>query len=193
MTVGAPARGGRHRSQAADDAIVAATLELLREQGYRGLTMSGVIDRSGVSSATLYRRWPTKQALVVAALQTLTADPSPHDTGTLGGDLESLVRHIARAIATRDDLFARLSMELKHDDELQAMNRDAFVQPRLELMKAMLDRAVTRGELAARPPHDVVLSLLTGPIYHRAFDLGEKLTPSFLRAVVQSVLAGLGR
>jgi hypothetical protein len=57
----------------------------------------------------------------------------------------------------------------------------------------MLDRAVARGELASRPPHDVVLSLVTGPIYHRAFDLGEKLPPSFLRIVVQSVLAGLGR
>jgi hypothetical protein len=60
-------------------------------------------------------------------------------------------------------------------------------------MRVMLDRAVARGELEARPAHDVVLSLLTGPIYHRAFTLGEKVTPAFLRAVVQSVLAGLRR
>ena len=193
MTASAPAKVGRHRSQVADEAIVAATLDLLRDDGYRGLTMSSVIERSGVSSATLYRRWPTKQALVVAALQTLTGDTSPHDTGTLAGDFESLARQIARAISTRDDLFASLSMELKHDDELRAMNREAFVEPRLELMRAMLRRAVARGELESHPPHDVVLSLLTGPIYHRAFNLGERPTPAFLRVVVGSVLAGLDR
>lgn len=184
---------GRQRSQAADDAILTATLDLLRAHGYRDLTMSAVIERSGVSSATLYRRWPTKQALVIAALKTLTADPSSSDTGTLAGDIDSLVKRIARAMSTPDDLFAVLALEVKHHDELRAMNRAAFIEPRLEQVKAILDRAVERGELATRPSADVVLSLLTGPLYHRAYILGEKLTPSFQRAVVHHVLAGLGR
>ena len=62
-----PVRPGRQRSQAADEAILSATLDLLSERGYGGFTVSAVIDRSGVSSATLYRRWPTKQQLVAAA------------------------------------------------------------------------------------------------------------------------------
>src|SRR5207249_6554662 len=74
-------RRGRRRSEAADDAILAATLELLPERGYRALAMAAVIERAGVSSATLYRRWTTKHDLVVAALATLVPDPVDVDTG----------------------------------------------------------------------------------------------------------------
>lgn len=184
---------GRSRSQAADEAITAAAVEELREHGYRGLTMSGVIERAGVSSATLYRRFPTKQALVLATLQTVAASPAGGDTGSLEGDLEDLAKRVAKAIAGRDDLFAVLSVEVQFDDELRAVSRAAFVEPRLRQVGELLDRAVARRELAERPPADVVLSLLTGPITHRAFSLGEKLTPSFLRAVVRSVVGGLDR
>ena len=164
---------GRQRSQAADDAITAAAVEELRERGYRGLTMSGVIERAGISSATLYRRFPTKQALVVATLQTVSAGPSSADTGTLAGDLADLAKRIAGAIAARDDLFAVLAVEVQFDDELRAVSRAAFVEPRLRQVGELLDRAVARGELDSRPAPDVVLSLVTGPISHRAFSLGE--------------------
>lgn len=184
---------GRGRSQAADDAITAAAVEELREHGYRGLTMSGVIERAGVSSATLYRRFPTKQALVQATLQSVAASPEARDTGSLEGDIEDLAKRIARAIAARDDLFAVLSVEVQFDDELRAVNRAAFVEPRLAQVGELLDRAVERGELAERPPADVVLSLVTGPLTHRAFSLGEKLTPAFLKQVVRSVVGGLVR
>ena len=192
-SVAVPARPGRQRSQAADDAILAATLDLLRVHGYRGLTMSGVIERSGVSSATLYRRWPTKQALVVAALRTLTADPSPADSGSLAGDLEALVKRIARTIAGRDALYGALATEVADDDEVKAMNRQAFIEPRLEQVRCILDRAVARGEITDRPADDVALSLVVGPLYHRAFVLDERLTPAFQKRVVAQVLAGLGQ
>ena len=58
-----------NRGEAADAAILDATIEVLGEQGYGGLTVSAVIERAGVSSATLYRRWPTKLELVMAAIE----------------------------------------------------------------------------------------------------------------------------
>lgn len=182
---------GRQRSHAADEAIIAATLQVLRADGYQGLTMVAVIEAAGVSSATLYRRWPTKQALVVAALRTLVAEPSPVDTGSLTGDIESLVKRIARAMSAGDDLFAVLAAEVRHDEELRAMNRAAFIEPRLEQMAEILARAGGRGELAGRADADTVLSLVTGPLYHRAYILGDKLTAPFLRAVVRHVVVGL--
>jgi AcrR family transcriptional regulator len=193
MATAAPVKPGRHRSQAADDAILGAALDLLRAHGYRGLTMSAVIERSGVSSATLYRRWPTKQALVVAALRTITADACPSDTGSLAGDLEVLVKRIAKAIAGRDSLYGALAAEVPEDDEVKAMNRQAFIEPRLEQVRILLERAAARGELDHRPPDDHALSLITGPLYHRAFVLEEKLTPAFLRSVVQQLLVGFGQ
>lgn len=181
-------RPGRQRSQAADTAIVEATLDLLREVGYGALTMSAVIERAGVSSATLYRRWPTKAALVVAALQRVSAGPPPADTGSLWGDLEAFAKHLARGLARRDDLWVVLWTEIHHNQELQAMNR-AFVEPRLAQLTATLERAVARGELASAPSAELVLSLLAGPIQHRVLTMGERVSPSFLRAVVDSVAA----
>ena len=71
---------GRPRSAMADRAIVAATLALLEEHGYAGLTMAGVAERAGVSTATLYRRWSSKQELVVGALAAVIPDQPPSDT-----------------------------------------------------------------------------------------------------------------
>jgi AcrR family transcriptional regulator len=152
--------------------------------------MSAVIERSGVSSATLYRRWPTKQALVVAALRTITAETCPSDTGSLEGDLDVLVRRIAKALAGRDALYGVLATEVAEDEEVRAVNREAFIEPRLEQVRALLDRAVSRGELGDRPSDEHALSLITGPLYHRALVLNEKLTPAFLRLVVRQLLAG---
>ena len=186
----ATVRPGRQRSQAADTAIVNATLELLREVGYGALTMSAVIDRAGVSSATLYRRWPTKQALVAAAFQSVSAGPPPADAGSLRGDLDALARHIARSLTRRDDVWVVLWAEINHDDELRSVNR-AFVETRIAHLTDVLARAVDRGELDRRPAPEVVLSLLAGPIQHRVITLGEKPTAAFLGAVVDSVAAWL--
>jgi AcrR family transcriptional regulator len=181
-------RPGRQRSRACDDAIVTATLDLLREAGYAGLTMSAVIERSGVSSATLYRRWPTKQALVVAAVQTLISDPAPEDMGSLAGDIDAFVRRVARSV----DRHAQLTvLPPAVDDDVRDLNRRAFIEPRLEQLQALLDRAVARGDLERAPQAEPLLSLVVGPLYHRAFILGEKVTPAFLRIVGRAVLGSL--
>src|SRR2546423_1204536 len=73
-------RPGRQRSEAADEAILDGTLAVLAEQGYAGLTMAAVIERSGVSSATLYRRYTTKIEPVTPAIA--SPPPPPGDTGT---------------------------------------------------------------------------------------------------------------
>ncbi len=93
------ARPGRQRSEAADQAILSATLDLLAIDGYGGLTMAAVIARSGVSSATLYRRWPTKQQLVAAAVASLHAEIIDVDTGSLDGDLAAVVGSIAASMS----------------------------------------------------------------------------------------------
>ena len=94
-------RPGRHRSEAADEAIMAATLELLGEHGYGGVTMAGVIERAGVSSATLYRRFSNKDDLVAAAVATLVPSALEIDTGSLAGDLKAFVAALSRALVNR--------------------------------------------------------------------------------------------
>ena len=109
-----PARRGRQRSEVADQAILSATLDLLAANGYGGLTMAAVITRAAVSSATLYRRWPTKQHLVAAALASLVSEVIDIDTGTLEGDLAALIDSIADTHAVqRDELAEHVAVELR--------------------------------------------------------------------------------
>src|SRR5438270_13457897 len=89
-------RVGRHRSEAADRVIIDAALAVLREHGFEGLTMLGVIERAGVSSASLYRRWRTKEELVIAALESVTVDEVTDDTGSLAGDLAAFAQRTAK-------------------------------------------------------------------------------------------------
>jgi AcrR family transcriptional regulator len=182
----APAtRPGRQRSEAADEAILQATLQVLSETGYAGLTVAAVIDRAGVSSATLYRRWTTKQHLVAAAVATLVPEPVNTDTGSLDGDLAAFIRHVAHSISVRrEDVAEALNVEKKRNPELAAALRERFLQPRLDELKAILTRAKERGEIAIVPPVDTALSLVTGPIYHRAFHLDEPITPAFVKATI---------
>jgi AcrR family transcriptional regulator len=176
-------RPGRQRSDAADAAILRATLDVLGETGYEGLTVAAVIERAGVSSATLYRRWASKAPLVAAAVASLVPEAPDLDTGSLDGDLNTFVRHVAAAITVRrEDIFDSLRAERKRNPELDDALADRFLRPRLAALRGILSRAKARGEIVVVPPADVALSLVVGPLYHRAFNMGEPLTPAFVKA-----------
>ncbi|MGH3252299.1 MAG: TetR/AcrR family transcriptional regulator, partial [Trebonia sp.] len=83
-----PARG-RPRSEKARKAILVAAAELLLDRGLAAVSMDAVAERAGVSKATIYRWWPTKETLALDALYTqwAAAAPAPRDTGSLRGDL----------------------------------------------------------------------------------------------------------
>jgi AcrR family transcriptional regulator len=188
----APARRGRQRSEVADQAILAATLEVLSTDGYGGLTMASVIARSAVSSATLYRRWPTKQELVAAALASLDAGLVEVDTGTLEGDLTALINGVVDALSIQgDELAEDVAVELRRNADFRAAVNDKFLRPRLEVFDRVLQRARRRGELGPGVSTKVGYSFVSGPLHHRVFVLGEPVTPGFRRAVVTGALAAL--
>jgi AcrR family transcriptional regulator len=193
VTAGAlVARPGRPRNQAAGDAILAATLDLLGQRGYGALTVCSVIESAGVSSATLYRRWSTKQDLVMAALASLVPEPTTPDTGTLAGDLDAFVHQIAQSIALRrEDIAEALASEVKRNPDLAAALRDTFLVPRMVELADILTRAVERGELGDGLSADEALSLVAGPVYHRAFVLGAAVTEDFLGRAVAHAVRGL--
>src|SRR5215217_9777739 len=92
-------RGGRPRDPSRDGVIRAAILRLLAEVGYGALTMDAVAAEAGVGKATIYRRWRTKQDLVVDTISDLNRDEaSPPDTGSLEGDLRAMLRSLISVI-----------------------------------------------------------------------------------------------
>ena len=166
MTTRAP---GRPRSAEADAAIVRATLEVLREEGFRGLSVEAVRQRAGVGKATIYRRFPDKQALVRAAVRAIHADLGAPDTGSLKGDLEALwhTGYLGKTGRSAAVFAPRLLAEAADDPEMHAIFRSVLIEPRREVMRTILARATERGELREGLDVELVIDLLAGPVIYR--------------------------
>src|ERR671939_1915888 len=90
-----PSRGGRPRDPSRDGVIRAAILLLLADVGYGALTMDAAASEAGVGKATIYRRWRTKQDLVVDTIAELNREEAgAPDTGSLEEDLRVLLRRL---------------------------------------------------------------------------------------------------
>jgi AcrR family transcriptional regulator len=187
---------GRPRSAEADAAILGATLELLVEAGFQGLSVDAVRQRAGVGKATIYRRFPDKSALVHAALERLHAQLEQPDTGTLRGDLAAAwgTAYAASSTPAARLMLPRLLVDAQDDDELFAAFRAALVEPRREALRVILARGVERGELREDVDVELLIDLLAGPmIYRFLIDRGELGDPvaAALR-VFDTLLEGVG-
>ena len=186
-----PARSGRPRSPAADEAIRRATLELLRDDGYANVTMAGVAAQAGVSTATLYRRWHSKLDLVVDVLQALAEDWPIPDTGSLAGDCRALLRAMVRAVPSTGGIMAGLLGEFSRNEELaQALRRNLIV-PRRAAMVEVLDRAAARGELRPGVDYDLVFDILAGALYYRTAVMGRRPTQAVADELTDLVLRAI--
>jgi AcrR family transcriptional regulator len=173
---GSPTRApGRPRSAAADMAIIRATLELLFEHGYRALSMEQVRERAGVGKATLYRRYGSKEELVRAVVAHLnTGVPEPPDTGSLKGDFDAIARALLAGAQVSGALtfMPRMLSEVAHDPELREIFYAALVQPRRDLLEAIVRRAIGRGEVRADVDVELAIDMLAGPIVYRILITG---------------------
>jgi AcrR family transcriptional regulator len=163
------ARGpGRPRSARADVAIVDATITALLEGGYAGLSIEGVADAAGVGKTTIYRRFPGKAELVIAALEAAGNLPNadPPDTGSLVGDVKVLLGTML-AINQNDPrrllAMPRLTAEAGATDlALFEAIRERLVDPRRTLLKGVLRKAADRGELASDVDVDLLADAMMG-------------------------------
>jgi AcrR family transcriptional regulator len=182
---------GRPRNARHDGAILEATLEIMQEQGYRGVTIEGVAARAGVGRPTIYRRWPSKPALVVAALvqSARLALPAPN-TGSLRRDLIAVQRHQVELMSTPDTrrVTAGLIADLADDPELADTYFSQYVAPRRATVWQVLQRGVERGELAADVDLAFIYDLLVGPLFMRAVVWGRPLPPDAAEQTADVIL-----
>src|SRR5690606_21460967 len=163
-----PRSPGRPRSAEADAAIVRATLEVLREEGFRGLSVETVRRRAGVGKATIYRRFPDREALVRAALA--AANPPVAglpDTGSVRDDLRRVFHAVYDAAAGPMVAAAapiRLLAEAGREPELHALFREALIEPRRAAVRTLLRRGIDRGELAADADVELLIDMLAGSV-----------------------------
>ncbi len=184
---------GRPRDGTIDEAAFAAVLALLDEGGYAGLSLEGVARRAGVSRPSLYRRWPSKAALVVDALASVAGtDPAP-DTGCLEGDLLAVQQDMA---ALYDTAFARrvvpaLLGDLASQPELAQCFRATYVLPRRSSVHRALSRAQRRGEIPEVADPELICDLLAGPLLLEAFVLDRPIDDAYARSTVTAAMAVL--
>jgi len=146
---------GRRRGAELEDAILRAAAEELTESGYAGLTMDRVARRAGSNKNTIYRRWPNRAALGIAAYRQLAAAavPSP-DTGELRGDALELMRRTNRSWSSATGGILRALLAGARDDpQLLAQIQEHSADAGSAAWLAILARAVARGEAPAEALH----------------------------------------
>lgn len=141
----------RRRGEALNSAIYRATLEELVENGYAGLTMERVAERAKAGKASLYRRWPSRVALVMEAVyHTLPDAAGAPDTGSLREDLLAALRHTAAALSgPAGEALRGLLGEALRDEDSARVFREKSQGAGRKLMAEITRRAVERGEIPA--------------------------------------------
>ncbi|MFF3390401.1 TetR/AcrR family transcriptional regulator [Streptomyces sp. NPDC002669] len=181
-----PGKGPR-----AAQAIFDTTLRHLAERGYARLTIESVAQDAGVNKTTIYRWWPSKPALLRAALiHARVLDVDIPDTGSLRGDLIALVEQVIGLLTNgRTEPVARAltSGTGLPDDELAALTRDFFAD-RFSREQPVFARAGARGELPADADPMLLLDLIAGAVWMRVLLRREPVPPDFARDVVDAVL-----
>jgi AcrR family transcriptional regulator len=173
-------------------AALAATLTELAESGYAALSLESVARRAGVHKTTLYRRWGTREELVLEAMLDRAGERiSVPDTGSLREDLFELARTAAANAATPEvaAMARAVVAQAPHDSRLAAAN-ERFWDERLALDAVIVERAIERGEVAADTEPRRVIEALLGPIHLRLLLTGEPIDDAFLQGIVDVVVDG---
>ncbi len=182
-------RAGRPRNERLDDAIVAATLELLEDRGYNELSLTAVAERADTTTAAIYRRWGTKSALVAHAVFRTDGDEVVADTGDLANDLATMVRWSVKKIYRPVALTAIGG--LLGESHTDRRNRVTDGARASRLVADRLDRAQAAGELRADIDTNLLASLIDGPVLHAAFaGMTEQIDEAWIVALVSVVLDG---
>jgi AcrR family transcriptional regulator len=190
----APVAMGNPRSERARAEVLEATADLVADVGVDRVTIDEVAARSGVAKTTIYRHWPTKQALVVDAVRSVCfPEAATPNTGDLRADLIACFEGMVRAgLSGRTGQMLPSLLDCAHrDPALDLLLRD-YLRERSGPTRTVLELAVLRGELPADLDLDFAVTLVVGPLIYRKVILRQPVTAPFVEAVVDATLRALG-
>lgn len=184
---------GRPRTPGTDDRITAAAAELMLQRGFDGTTMDAVAARARVGKATVYRRWPSKEDLAVAAMETLYSVEMPEpDTGSVVSDLTQSYRSVIAFVNTREGAaFLRSSIAESVRDGRIAMLYRASTERREQRTRVTFERAIARGEVRADLDIDAAVQWLGGMLAGRTITHRPMPIPDEVDALVAFTLRGV--
>ncbi|MEV7780992.1 TetR/AcrR family transcriptional regulator [Kitasatospora sp. NPDC088351] len=189
-------RRGRPRSEAAEQAIFTAVEELMAGgTTLSELTIEGIATAAGVGKATIYRRWPNKEALLVDMVSRLEA-PVPDSTGdSVRDDLIAMIEYMRiRGLAKRSRWVLKAALGQMHSwPELHAAYRARVITPRRQMAQKVIRRGIAEGALRSDLDEELLGDLLLGPILARSvlWDDSDLDDPGLAARMIDALLSGL--
>jgi AcrR family transcriptional regulator len=169
--------------------LLAVTLRLLQQHGYERLTVEAVAAEAKASKATMYKRWPSKAELVLAAfIEGTRVVAVPPRSGSLRGDLLAIGAQVREEACQHASTMTAVFTELSRSPALTAALQDEFVHQRRLLITEVLTDAVNRGEIDAEVISDEIWDVLPGYMVFRFLIPGRPPTDETVRALVDEVL-----
>jgi AcrR family transcriptional regulator len=191
VTVTTGRAGGRPRSGDVTGRVVLAARDAFAAKGFGAVTMSEIATSAGVGLDSIYRRWPSKQALLVDLVaHAFTADVTVPDSGSLVADLRVMLTALVRAV--QSDLGNLLALAIAEAAQDAALaERLAHAQDvRRQATVVVIERAVARGELPADADGRLLLDTLAGLVWQRAWLNRASLTEADVRTTVTALVQG---
>jgi len=165
---------------------------MMADKGFADFTIGDVAARAGVNEASIYRRWGTRDNLIVETLLASSQRSIPvPDTGSIRSDLTELLCAIADYLGTPVGRATSQALATSGDESRWAQVRFDFWTTRLALARAIVDRAVERGEIPAGTDPRLVLETLVAPLQFRTLVTREAFDHRLCRQLVELVLDGV--
>jgi AcrR family transcriptional regulator len=190
MSIAAVASPPR-RSVRSHEAVLAAAADIAGRRGYGNTRIEDIAAQAGVGKQTIYRWWPNRAALLIEVYGRLVPpDVGAADTGSLAGDLESLLSRLSALYADTPagNILSGLIAEAQADAELARQLRDTYVAPRRSIVRSILQRATDRGEIDPPDNTDFVSDLFSGAVWFQLLLGTRSLDREFRRRLVDAVL-----
>jgi AcrR family transcriptional regulator len=178
------------RIRRSQDRVLTATFELLGESGVSGFTVDEVARRSGVAKTTIYRHWPTREALVIDACSRISDEQEVPDTGSLEGDLTAILTNIGHLLGTArwSSVLPSIIDVAERDPEFAAIHR-RIQHGHAAPLREVIDRAADRGEIAATADRPTMIAGLMGPLFYRRWFSREPIDEQFVKRIVRNVIS----
>ena len=179
----------RWRSRRAESAILQATIALLGEVGFSGLTIDGIAARAGVGKATIYRHWSSKAEVAVEAFKAFVPPLDDPDTGSFADDVRAVLLQIVDGLSNSPlaAILPSLVEASERDPEVEHLFKE-FGTTRRAVLRGVFTRAAARGELRDGLDPDIAVDVLVGPIFTRRLITRGPVTRKHANAVLDLVL-----
>lgn len=186
----APKPRGRPRSEQARHEILETAYNLLRDKGFNSVGSHEIAQAAGVSSATLYRWWKSKEEILFDAcfehMRPILAIPET------GSGLTRLRRHVLRAsdflVSEEGRVMARVLTGIHDDQRLRQMFLERYVNPRRQIQRAVIEDSISSGELKPTTDPELLIDMLTGPLFFRWLQGHAPLDKGFAKSIFDKVI-----